>query len=382
MRLLSLLVAACALVSGSAAARTRRQSGPSACQDFAKRNGTCGIIQDCPPLYRLVANGRRPTGEEISNLRRSQCGERGRRLLVCCATESGDGPFTGPPEQHPNRAVLESGKACGLNFAGRIIGGTEVPLGKFPWVALLGYTEAPSEEVRYECGGTLIGRQYVLTAAHCVSGLPFGFQLKTVRLGEHDLSQPIDCQNSATGERVCNVPPQDFTVVKAIVHEDYDVPARFMNDIALLKLDRPVIEGNFVSKVCLPFGDVGRQNFTGVNLTVAGFGRTGPTVVSSKSDVLLEVRVPGVDQEACGDTVRQLNGTLGPQQICVGGETGRDSCRGDSGGPLVWSAVSGPPYSLIGVVSFGFIHCGFPGVPSVNTRVSEYLNWILDRVDG
>ena len=42
---------------------------------------------------------------------------------------------------------------------------------------------------------------------------------------------------------------------------------------------------------------------------------------------------------------------------------------------------TGPPYTLVGIVSFGAKRCGEGGIPSINTRVSEYLNWILDRVD-
>ena len=76
--------------------------------------------------------------------------------LVCCATDQSPpttpeptpttpaGPFTGDPEQHPNRHLLPavdiSTVECGTSdFTIKIIGGEEADLGEFPWVVGLGY---------------------------------------------------------------------------------------------------------------------------------------------------------------------------------------------------------------------------------------------------
>ena len=66
-----------------------------------------------------------------------------------------------------------------LNIGTRIVGGEEVPIGAYPWLALLGYTSPKDNEtdIQWWCGGSLIGEEYVLTAAHCVIGAPGGFQL-------------------------------------------------------------------------------------------------------------------------------------------------------------------------------------------------------------
>ena len=40
-------------------------------------------------------------------------------------------------------------------------------------------------------------------------------------------------------------------------------------------------------------------------------------------------------------------------QICAGGVLGQDACGGDSGGALVAVGKFGPPFSLIGITSFG-----------------------------
>ena len=53
----------------------------------------------------------------------------------------------------------------------RIVGGTEALIGEYPWLSLLGFTDGRKEKIHWACGGALIGDQYVLTAAHCVSGI-------------------------------------------------------------------------------------------------------------------------------------------------------------------------------------------------------------------
>ena len=247
-------------------------------------------------------------------------------------------------------------------------------------MAVLFYTDLITGKVEARCGGALISNQHVLTAAHCVTNLRPDVRLDSVRLGDHNLTSREDCQERLDGRVVCN-DPQNFGIEKRFVHEDYNKPNDKDNDIALLKLDRPIVEDSFVGKICLPFGIVGQRDYTGVNLTVPGHGKTGPNFSSPSSDVLLEVMLPGVSQHDCRDIIKRHGATITDKQICAGAEQGIDSCGGDSGGPVIVEPPTGPPYSIVGVVSFGATHCGEGGIPSVNTRVSEYLNWILDRLD-
>ena len=56
---------------------------------------------------------------------------------------------------------------CGLKYTSEsILGGETAKPGEFPFMALLGYKKS-NDQIIYGCGGTLINRYYVQTAAHC-----------------------------------------------------------------------------------------------------------------------------------------------------------------------------------------------------------------------
>ena len=58
---------------------------------------------------------------------------------------------------------------------------------------------------------------------------------------------------------------------------------------------------------------------------------------------------------------------------------GKDTCDGDSGGPLVTRTINGTYYQA-GIVSYGSKYCA-RGAPAIYTRVSGFVDWIIDNLE-
>ena len=82
--------------------------------------------------------------------------------------------------------------------ATQIIGGDDTNLQEFPFAALLVFKS--NGKSFYLCGGSLINRRYVLTAAHCIGQS----RPAAVLLGEYDRSKVCDCL-----EGLCAPMPQE-----------------------------------------------------------------------------------------------------------------------------------------------------------------------------
>lgn len=76
---------------------------------------------------------------------------------------------------------------CGVRPAmSRIVGGETAVPHSWPWQVELLIKNEISGLFGFKCGGTLVTPEYVVTAAHCVFGVPFP-QSYEVRLGENNL---------------------------------------------------------------------------------------------------------------------------------------------------------------------------------------------------
>ena len=64
----------------------------------------------------------------------------------------------------PSEERGECGESINLT---NIIGGAVTKLGEIAFMALLGYEELPGD-IFYTCGGSIINKWYVITAAHCI----------------------------------------------------------------------------------------------------------------------------------------------------------------------------------------------------------------------
>ncbi|KAG9262332.1 hypothetical protein AMEX_G24097 [Astyanax mexicanus] len=236
----------------------------------------------------------------------------------------------------------------------RIVNGEDCQPGDCPWQALL-----VNEEKIGFCGGTILNTYFILSAAHCMNQS----RSITVILGEFDTL-------TREGREVTHA------VDQVLVHMNY-VPETYHNDIALIKLVKPITFTKYILPACLPERDFAErvlmQQEDGL---VSGFGRVfegGP-----QSTILQKLTVPYVDRATCMESTKFK---ISNRMFCAGyDQETKDACQGDSGGPHVTKYKN--TWFVTGVVSWGE-GCARKGKYGVYTQVSKYIKWIemvMDKV--
>lgn len=232
----------------------------------------------------------------------------------------------------------------GWTASAQIVGGGEAEVENYPWQIGLAID---LDGQRAICGGALISPHWVLSAAHCFVG---GVGPDQVR------------SKSGVGEILTE---GDWSVVEKVIPHEGFVPETFENDIALVKLRRPV-ETGAIKPAASSF-----EPPEGAWFEVTGWGaiREGGAI----HEHLQMAATPFVPNTQCNEP-QAYGGRVAETMLCAGfAEGGVDACQGDSGGPLVWRGPYGPV--LVGVVSWGE-GCARPDRYGVYTRVSAFQDWI------
>ncbi|XP_012708804.1 elastase-1 [Fundulus heteroclitus] len=233
----------------------------------------------------------------------------------------------------------------------RVVGGQVASPNSWPWQISLQYQSGSS--YYHTCGGSLIRKGWVMTAAHCVDS-PRTFR---VVLGEHDLYV-----NSGR--------EQIISVSQIYIHPNWD-SSRVANgyDIALLRLSSEAVLNSYVQLASLPpSGQILPHNNP---CYITGWGRT--STGGSLSAQLKQAYLPLVDHKTCSSS-GWWGSTVKTSMVCGGGGN-EAGCNGDSGGPLNCQ-VSGK-YYVHGIASFvSGLGCNAYQKPTVFTRVSAYISWM------
>ncbi|XP_071349405.1 elastase-1-like isoform X2 [Trachinotus anak] len=236
--------------------------------------------------------------------------------------------------------------------AGRVVGGDEVPYrSSWPWQVFLQYYSGGS--YHHFCGGTLISRGWVMTAAHCASSY------SSVR--------------AVLGALVLHAnywTEQHRGVLGVYIHPEWNINSISSgNDIALLRLSSEISLTSYVRPAALPPLDEILPHSS--NCYITGYGRV--STGGSMSARMRQAQLPSVDHETCTSS-GWWGSTVKTTMICAGGGS-RSGCNGDFGGPL--SCMVNSNWYVHGIASFvSGMGCNTPQKPTVFTRVSAFITWI------
>lgn len=240
----------------------------------------------------------------------------------------------------------------------RIVNGEEAAPHSWPWQVSLRVKNGRKRS--HICGGSLIRRNWIITAAHCVRSYPYPDGYSVV-VGMHKKRGPPKEGG------------QEFDVKTLYRHKGFTMQ-NLMHDVAVLELKGSVTLNDKVLPVCLPT----EPPTPGTQCYVTGWGRLRGRGRTPENIPLQQAKVPIVSHEDCAAKYGRYDRKA---HLCAGQgrSSGSGSCQGDSGGPLV--CEQGNRWYLHGIVSFGKRYCPTEYY-SVFARVTTYLKWITDRIEG
>lgn len=319
----------------------------------------------------------------------------------------------------------------------RIVGGG---VARGTWPAQVSLQCELIEPFCHFCAGTLVHPQYVLTAGHCITRDVVARGIKVV-FGAHDLRKLNSTQGSQSGIQVRYV--EDALVYPGLSLKQLNSRWEndMNNDVALLRLNAPILLTQKVMPACLPpfntplainssCKSIGWGNTHGSGsshllkqlqlkpvdgercskefidrrrkddgsehdeieaVQVKGKGKTRTKKLNTPSSLEKKLRDErrkpqhGSDISGSRDTESYNNHTM----LCLKNDLGHGICNGDSGGPLYCDRLTptgGTCTEIYGIVSFTIqystvsVSCAIDDMHAVFSEVSLKTEWITSTI--
>lgn len=233
----------------------------------------------------------------------------------------------------------------------RIIDGEKVETNAAPYLVSLSVSELV---YAHACAGVIIGKEWILTAAHCVS------ELKDMNGDIVGLPIYAGMRNRTLFEEA------QITIIDFAFNHKGFTGEEGSDDIALLHVSPPLQLNGKVRPIALPYVN---EEFTGEESAIYGWGLDDPEGTAYVKDLRV-ARSKILTTEQCKDDVTS-EAPLSHKQVCVH----VTACYGDGGSPLVVEREEGIS-ELAGITSWGYLPCGYNARPTFFTAVSQYIEWI------
>jgi len=274
-------------------------------------------------------------------------------------------------------------KMSGANntAANNIVGGAPADPGMIHSIVSIRTPLCPHcKEPPHVCGGTLLSKRIVLTAAHCcING--------TADYPKQSKTKPKKIHQVWAGGVHVNKLIQKKKILKMAVHPKADGINQY--DLCMLKVQKFNLKDKRKKKR-VSYAELNDDEVeNGRNLVVAGWGANYYGQNSDFEENLQYLKVKKMKDKKCkrklknikigeeGERLRQYwyKGTL-----CTKQKPNTDSCQGDSGGPLFavkgkGEKLLGKEETLVGVVSWG-PGCARKGLPAMYVDVHYFKDWI------